>query len=973
MTNIDIGTRLAAIERRLATAQRSSRLVHASLEDTALEVFDESGSLRAVIGQQPDGTSGVVAVNGPPPPQPAKPALASVLSGVAVTWDGTFLDAQVPPLDFSRTEIHTGTTDGFLINEATLRGTLESPRGGTLIIPAGEPVFVRLVARNSSGSPGDPSPQAGPTGPAAVVAQDVLDGIIDEAKLAEDAVGRMHIQVGAVGHNELGVGTGNLVPDPSFEGQLTAQLLLMNAAWSTTSGNRSPRAVRGIAAASTQPLQLTELPVSPGDRFFLAADIRASADWAGDSARFYMRWLDAAGAVLSYGILKATPTAGGPWTRYSAQVQAPAGAVRAIVALSIYLGTRGTLDYDNVEVRTVVAAGMVLAESIGTPELAAGAVTATKVATKTLTAREIKALSLTGDEIATNTLVARHIAAGQLNASHLAIGVDGNLVADPSFEGQTTVDRLKTGWTIVSPGRDSAKALRVDCTADTPTNFNITLGTFPATAGQKVWLSVDLQTSADWVGTKAGLYVRWNDASGALLAYSSINTTPTPGATWQTVSGLAPVAAPPQAAVGVIRLLSDDSRAGTVTYDNAHCRIVIGSRPTGARAEISPVGLRLYDTEGGERVSLVTGQPNFLTLAGTNGTAVATIDDRGNGAFGDLAVAGALSVGGVRLDSRLAETPRGVVAIGRYTGAVMAGAAGNYGFMELAFNCDASRMYRIVFDAHVDPNTGGGEAVVTLRDGGEATPTINSPSIQETVMPLGGGWQRVHLETIRPGRDFGPGLHRLLSTFRVQFGPAGQVLTMFGATGYPAHMVVEDVGPYVPDTGILNTGGGTATQPKQQYERTYTASWSGSYANRSGYNSHYGSQCLQGRFDSTNGIQAALIGFPSALASDLAGASIQSVQLFLHYAHWYYNSGGKAVLKAHSHASRPGSFSCDSDSQTIEWGKNVGKWIDISNIFDSTTWRGVALDPNSTSLDYYGRAEGVGEAHPPQLKVTYVK
>lgn len=79
------------------------------------------------------------------------------------------------------------------------------------------------------------------------------------------------------------------------------------------------------------------------------------------------------------------------------------------------------------------------------------------------------------------------------------------------------------------------------------------------------------------------------------------------------------------------------------------------------------------------------------------------------------------------------------------------------------------------------------------------------------------------------------------------------------------------------------------------------------------------------------------------------------------------------MIKAHGHGSRPGTFSCDGDSRTIDWGRNVGKWIDITSIFDSTSWRGVALDPNSTSLDYYGRAEGVGEEHPPQLKVTYVK
>ncbi|MGX1268110.1 hypothetical protein [Streptomyces phaeoluteigriseus] len=42
-------------------------------------------------------------------------------------------------------------------------------------------------------------------------------------------------------------------------------------------------------------------------------------------------------------------------------------------------------------------------------------------------------------------------------------------------------------------------------------------------------------------------------------------------------------------------------------------------------------------------------------------------------------------------------------------------------------------------------------------------------------------------------------------------------------------------------------------------------------------------------------------------------------------------------------------------------------------MFDSTTWRGIALDPNSTSSTYYGSARGVGEAYPPQLRVTYTK
>ncbi|GAA3304823.1 hypothetical protein GCM10020295_56950 [Streptomyces cinereospinus] len=245
---------------------------------------------------------------------------------------------------------------------------------------------------------------------------------------------RAKLQIGAVGHNQLAIGTGNLMPDPSFEGAFTAQLVAANSQWTLVGGNGSPKALRvnGTSATAASPsLRITELPVSPGNRFFLAFDYRVSADWAGNSVRFYLRWQDAAGAVLGYGTAIATPTPGAAWARVSQQVQAPAGTVAATVWLQDFQATAGTADFDNAEIRTVIGAGMVLAESIGTLELAAQSVTGEKVVAKSLTAREVKALSLTGDEIATNTLTARHIAAGSLSASRLAIGTNGNLVGDP--------------------------------------------------------------------------------------------------------------------------------------------------------------------------------------------------------------------------------------------------------------------------------------------------------------------------------------------------------------------------------------------------------------------------------------------------------------------------------------------------------------------------------------------------------------
>ncbi|MCH0562135.1 hypothetical protein [Streptomyces sp. MUM 2J] len=391
-----------------------------------------------------------------------------------------------------------------------------------------------------------------------------------------------------------------------------------------------------------------------------------------------------------------------------------------------------------------------------------------------------------------------------------------------------------------------------------------------------------------------------------------------------------------------------------------------------ARAELSPQGLRLYDASGDEAVSLTTGTPNYLTLT-NNGTAVATIDQDGNTGVGDLSVAGRLIIAGDPIETYLSGFARGLVAIDYQATSVTAGTT-DYGFVELSFDADTSRMYRVVLDCYADPSASGGELVLALKDGGPSTPSISSPQIQSAIYPLPtAGYRRIHLETIRSGAAFGAGLHRLLVTFRCRYGPDGQTVRLFGGSNHPGVMYIEDLGPYVPETGQYNTGGGTTTPPKKTYTKTYNASWSGSYANRGSYNSYYGNKCLQGYYSSTNGMQASLIGFPSALATDLSGATIQKAEIYLYFDHWYYNSGGKAVVKAHKHTSRPSTFSSDSEAKTISWGKNVGKWVDITSVFDSTSWRGIALDPNNSDKTYYGRAQGVGQTYPPKLRVTYTK
>lgn len=200
----DFADELARLAQEVKQIKRGQRYAHGgSLENSALEVKNTDGSLRAILGVQADGTTGVNIVNGPPPPVPSMPTLAPSIGGITVSWDGTFDGGAVPPLDWQRTEVHASTSAGFTPSPATLQTTIETLQGGTVVVPTEQPVYVRLLARNTSGSASDPTGEAGPLGPSPVVATDILDGIVTSLKLADDAVTAAKIAAGAVGTSEL--------------------------------------------------------------------------------------------------------------------------------------------------------------------------------------------------------------------------------------------------------------------------------------------------------------------------------------------------------------------------------------------------------------------------------------------------------------------------------------------------------------------------------------------------------------------------------------------------------------------------------------------------------------------------------------------------------------------------------------------------------------------------------------------------
>lgn len=201
---IALQARVDAAERGAATPQ----LPNSSLTYGAIRVVGPDGTARGAIGFQNDGTFATVAYNGPPPPVPSDPIVAVGQLSLTITWNGLFAlgddgDPNTMPKDFDHVQVHLSDVDAFTPDDTTLYGTLRK-QGSLVISPLlGETTYyTALVAVNTSGILSDPSGIAlGTTD--AVVADDIIDGIVTDAKLADEAVTRAKIAAAAVGPTQI--------------------------------------------------------------------------------------------------------------------------------------------------------------------------------------------------------------------------------------------------------------------------------------------------------------------------------------------------------------------------------------------------------------------------------------------------------------------------------------------------------------------------------------------------------------------------------------------------------------------------------------------------------------------------------------------------------------------------------------------------------------------------------------------------
>lgn len=199
MSESTVVRELNRLKERVRHIEAGQRYAHGgSIENSSLEVRDDGGSLRAIVGQQADGTTGINVTNGPTPPVPSDPTVEPALAALTVTWDGQFADAQAAPLDWMRVEVHIGPDALFTPDQGTLRDTIESPQGGSVVVPLPYTEWhVKLRSRTTSGVASEPTAAVAGT-PRQAESADITAGSIVAEHIAVDAITGKTITGGTV-------------------------------------------------------------------------------------------------------------------------------------------------------------------------------------------------------------------------------------------------------------------------------------------------------------------------------------------------------------------------------------------------------------------------------------------------------------------------------------------------------------------------------------------------------------------------------------------------------------------------------------------------------------------------------------------------------------------------------------------------------------------------------------------------------
>jgi hypothetical protein len=442
----------------------------------------------------------------------------------------------------------------------------------------------------------------------------------------------------------------------------------------------------------------------------------------------------------------------------------------------------------------------------------------------------------------------------------------------------------------------------------------------------------------------------------------------------------------------------------------------------GTHAEVTATGFYSYVEDP------IDGVPNQAVRIGTDGDTIGIIDPISGGTLASISQDGIISsqsasilneievqgedlVGPTFLDmsagmrspyrdSILSALPAGLVQWGaRYTSSNLTDNPDGVGIFEIMVPMYYGRMYKIQTNAlrvHSSIANVGAEIRVyrttgTLEDPNSipAAPTVTSSMlcrvpITNIDQTAGEPMALNHLyfpSSVPEGKQgqFLWNMRLLLAVSRV----TGSVANVYveGTTLDPIEFWVEDIGPAFSNGGQESDGGGgvtgtplppPSTTPPKTYTQTIASA--GAYTFKGDGSRRTDTTDVVQGYNSYNGDGKGYWVFPT-LTGYLSGATVNKIEVYAYANHWYYNSGGTALIKVHNSQNSTFPSTWTTAISSTGWPKPGGRWVTLPSSlyagFKSGTYKGFGVGPaNSSNLLYYGRFNGGTSA---RIRLTYTK
>jgi hypothetical protein len=411
--------------------------------------------------------------------------------------------------------------------------------------------------------------------------------------------------------------------------------------------------------------------------------------------------------------------------------------------------------------------------------------------------------------------------------------------------------------------------------------------------------------------------------------------------------------------------------------------ITLATRLVAGDVEINSSGFHVYranlDGQRLEAIRLgVNGSSDYLQIQASDASTIASISDEGGASFASVDAGDSLTYRGSEMSDLLATMPLGVVARSHLAADIITRADWSL-VTFLTFQGLPSRTYR---------------ATLILTQGKEAVGLrIGVRRRYDAIVDIQSGYQQMFYPAFP---DNGKPLTSMMSyefTTGDDFDPGGVITIIWGAqalhdsagvrimtngssqdTAASTYAVVEDIGPAMDATNVAGmvAASGTSTSSAVKRTKTVNASWGRSFTISGAYTDSLAPYVVQGGLWTA---RMGLIGFPSII-SDLSGATVNRIEIYLYFRHWYYNAGGTAGIGYHGATSAPNSWTGSTASiQKAGIPNPGGVWITLPSStyssWKSGAYRGITLRApgDSTNLQYYGYADW----SKCKLRYTYTK